>query len=64
MILTCYDKAPSTEAVLKERILVIFNKLNRFQCVRRELTNNRKLLQFQEQSRLTWEYMMDRVALS
>lgn len=43
MMLTCHDKAPSTEAALREMILVIFNKLNRFQCVRKELTNNRKL---------------------
>lgn len=45
-------------------LLVIFNKLNRFPCVRREVINNRKLEQFQEQSRLTWEDMMDHVALS
>lgn len=43
MILICYDKTPSIEETLKEMLLVIFNKVNRFPCVRREVINNRKL---------------------
>lgn len=42
MILICYDKTPSMGNT-QEMLLVIFNKVNRFPCVREEVINNRKL---------------------